>query len=497
MEDFNQLIEIRKDKLKKIKEMGINPFPAFFEQTHKSAQIKDNFADLEEKEVSIAGRIMSVRLMGKAAFCHIQDSEGRIQVYMQKNKLGDENFELFKILDIGDHIGLKGQVLKTRTEEVTIFADEFVLLSKSIRPLPIVKEKEEDGEKVVYDQFADKEMRYRQRYVDLVVNPEVKEVFVKRTKIISAIRSFLDKNEFLEVETPILQPIHGGAAARPFVTHHNTLDRKLYLRIANELYLKRLIVGGFDRVYEFSKDFRNEGMDRYHNPEFTLLEFYIAYKDYKWMMDFIEQLFLNTAKEVLEGTKLMFNEHEIDLKAPWRRLTMFDAIKEYTSVDISSMDEAALRKAADDLNVETGPEMGAGKIIDEIFGELVEPKLIQPVFLIDYPLEMSPLAKKKPDNPQIVERFELIMGGKEIVNAFSELNDPIDQRERFTEQMKLKARGDEEAQEMDEDYIRALEIGMPPAAGVGIGIDRLIMLFTGQANIRDVMFFPQMRPENK
>jgi len=497
LEDFNQLIEIRKDKLEKIKEMGINPFPTFFEQTHKSAQIKNNYDDLEDKEACIAGRIMSVRLMGKAAFCHIQDSDGRIQLYMQKNKLGEKSFELFKILDIGDHIGVRGQVMKTRTEEVTIFADEFVLLSKSIRPLPIVKEKEEDGEKVVYDQFADKEMRYRQRYVDLVVNPEVKEVFVKRTKIISAIRSFLDKNEFLEVETPILQPIHGGAAARPFVTHHNTLDRKLYLRIANELYLKRLIVGGFDRVYEFSKDFRNEGMDRYHNPEFTLLEFYIAYKDYKWMMDFIEQLFLHTAENVMDGTKLIFNEQEIDLKAPWRRLTMFDAIKEYTEIDISSMNEEELRKTAKSLKVETGPEMGAGKIIDEIFGELVEPKLIQPTFLIDYPLEMSPLAKKKPDNPQIVERFELMIGGKEIVNAFSELNDPIDQRERFTEQMKLKARGDKEAQEMDEDYLRALEIGMPPTAGVGIGIDRLIMLFTGQSNIRDVMFFPQMRPENK
>ena len=497
MEDFNQLIEIRKDKLEKIKEMGINPYPASFEQTHKSSQIKNNFTDLEDKEASIAGRIMSVRLMGKAAFCHIQDSEGRIQVYMQKNKLGEENFELFKILDIGDHIGVKGQVTKTRTDEITVFADEFVLLSKSIRPLPIVKEKEEDGEKVVYDQFADKEMRYRQRYVDLVVNPEVKEVFIKRTKIISAIRSFLDKNEFLEVETPILQPIHGGAAARPFVTHHNTLDRKLYLRIANELYLKRLIVGGFDRVYEFSKDFRNEGMDRYHNPEFTLLEFYIAYKDYQWMMDFIEQLFVHTAENVLGGTKFIYDDQEIDLKTPWRRLTMFDAIKEYTGIDISSMNEAELRKTADSLKVETSPEMGSGKIIDEIFGGLVEPKLIQPVFLTDYPLEMSPLAKKKPDNPQIVERFELMIGGKEIVNAFSELNDPIDQRERFTEQMKLKARGDKEAQEMDEDFIRALEIGMPPTAGVGIGIDRLIMLFTGQSNIRDVMFFPQMRPENK
>lgn len=497
MEDYNQLIQIRREKLEKIREMGIDPFPSYFEQSHKSAQIIENFEQLEEEEASVAGRIMSVRLMGKAAFCHIQDDRGRIQVYLRKDKVGDQNFELFKMLDIGDFIGTKGQIFKTRMGEITVFASEMTLLSKSIRPLPIVKEKEEDGEKVVFDQFADKEMRYRQRYVDLVVNPEVKEVFVKRTKIISAMRAFLDDNDFLEVETPILQPIHGGAAARPFVTHHNTLDRKLYLRIANELYLKRLIVGGFDRVYEFAKDFRNEGMDRFHNPEFTLLEFYIAYKDYKWLMDFIERMFFDVAKKILGSTKLNFDEHEIDLKTPWRRLTMFEAIKEYTGVDISSMDEKELRETAEKLKVEVGPEMGAGKIIDEIFGQHVEPNLIQPTFLMDYPLEMSPLAKKHTDNPHIVQRFELIIGGKEIVNAFSELNDPVDQRERFTEQMKLKARGDLEAQEMDEDFLRALEIGMPPTGGVGIGIDRLIMLFTGQSNIRDVIFFPQMRPENK
>lgn len=497
MEDYNQLMQIRREKLQKIREMGFNPYPYEFAQTHKSNDIKENFEVLEEKEVSIAGRMMSVRLMGKAAFCHIQDEQGRIQAYVRKNEVGDEVFELFKILDIGDHVGIKGLVFKTRTGEISVFAKELTLLSKSLRPLPIVKEKEEDGQKVVYDQFADKEMRYRQRYVDLVVNPEVKDVFVKRSRIISAIREFLDNNDFLEVETPILQPIYGGAAARPFVTHHNALDIKLYLRIADELYLKRLIAGGFDRVYEISKDFRNEGMDRFHNPEFTMLELYVAYKDYKWMMDFVEQLFGHVAQKVLGTTKLQFGEYEIDLQAPWRRLTMYDAIKEYTGVDISGMDEQALRATADDLHIELSPEMGAGKIIDEIFGELVEPKLIQPTFIMDYPLEMSPLAKKHRENPRIVERFEPIIGGKEVANAFSELNDPIDQKERFEDQLKLKARGDLEAQEMDEDYIRALEIGMPPTAGLGIGIDRLIMLFTGQSSIRDVILFPQMRPESK
>ncbi len=497
MEDFNQLIQIRKDKLKTIREMGVNPYPYEFNQTHKSEQIKNNFEELEEKTVSIAGRLMAVRLMGKASFCHIQDEQGRIQAYIRKDTVGEETYRLFKILDIGDQVGIEGKVAKTRTGEVTIFAETLKLLSKSLRPLPIVKEKEEDGEKVVYDQFADKEMRYRQRYVDLVVNPNVKEVFVKRSKIITAIREFLDQQDFLEVETPILQPIHGGAAARPFVTHHNTLDRKLYLRIANELYLKRLIVGGFDRVYEFSKDFRNEGMDRFHNPEFTLLELYVAYKDYHWMMDFVEQLFIHTAQKVNGTTKLQFSGHEIELTAPWKRLTMFDAIKEYTGKDLSQLDEAGLRKAAKELNVDLSPEMGAGKIIDEIFGELVEPKLIQPTFIMDYPVEMSPLAKKHRDNPRLVERFEPIIGGKEVANAFSELNDPLDQRQRFESQMKLKERGDLEAQELDEDYLRALEIGMPPTAGLGIGIDRLVMLFTGQHSIRDVLLFPQMRPEKK
>ncbi|HID40330.1 MAG TPA: lysine--tRNA ligase [Calditrichaeota bacterium] len=490
-------MEIRREKLKKIREMGINPYPYMYDQTHLSKDIITNFTSLEGQNVSVAGRIMSVRLMGKAAFCHIQDSKGRIQVYLRRNEIGEEAFELFKSLDIGDIVGIRGEVFKTRTGEVSVFAKDFELLAKSLRPLPIVKEKEEDGQKIIYDQFADKEQRYRQRYVDLIVNPEVKDVFITRSKIISAMRRFLDENDFLEVETPILQPIYGGATARPFITHHNALDMTLYLRIADELYLKRLIVGGIDRVYEFGKDFRNEGMDRFHNPEFTMLELYVAYKDYKWMMEFVENLFNHIAQNVLGTVKLPFNGEEIDLSPPWRRLTMMDAIKEYTGEDINSMDEEALRKTAKNLNIEISPEMGPGKIIDEIFGELVEPKLIQPTFIIDYPVEMSPLAKMHREKAGLVERFEPIIGGKEMANAFSELNDPIDQRQRFMEQMKLKDRGDQEAQMLDEDFLRALEVGMPPTAGLGIGIDRLVMLFTGQKSIRDVVFFPQMRPEQK
>ncbi len=497
MEDYNQLIKIRKEKLGTLRENSVNPYPYSFEQTHFSEDIKSDFENLNEKEVSVAGRLMSVRLMGKAAFCHIQDKQGRIQSYIRSNEIGDDNFKIFKILDIGDHIGITGQVFKTKTGEISIYAKDTQLLSKSIRPLPIVKEKEEDGEKIVYDQFADKEMRYRQRYVDLVVNPEIKEVFITRSRIITAMREFLDGHDFLEVETPVLQPIYGGATARPFATHHNALDIPLYLRIADELYLKRLIVGGIDRVYEFGKDFRNEGMDRFHNPEFTMLELYVAYKDYKWMMDFVEQLFNHVAKKVTGSSKITVNNQEIDLSPPWRRLSMFESIKEYTGIDVSGMDEAELRKTCKELNIEAGPEMGVGKLIDEIFGEKVEPNLIQPTFIIDYPVEMSPLAKKHRDNPKLVERFEPIIAGKEVANAFSELNDPIDQRDRFMDQMQLKERGDQEAQVIDEDYLRALEIGMPPTAGLGIGIDRLVMLLTGQPSIRDVIFFPQMRPESK
>jgi len=497
LEDVNKLVKVRIEKLDKIREMGINPYPYSYKRSHFSQEVIDDFSQLEGKEVSITGRIMSVRLMGKASFCHIQDQKGKIQVYIRKNEIGEKGFDLFKILDIGDHVGFTGEVFKTHTEEVSVFAKKFELLSKSLRPLPIVKEKEVDGEKIVYDEFADKELRYRQRYVDLIVSPEVKDVFEKRSMVITAIREFLNKNKFLEVETPILQPIYGGAAARPFTTHHNTLDMKLYLRIANELYLKRLIVGGFDRVYEFAKDFRNEGMDRFHNPEFTQVELYVAYQDYKWMMEFVEQLFSHVALTVFGSTKIKFRGHDIELAPPWRRLPMFEAIKEFTGIDISNLDEEALRKVAKELNIEVKPEMGTGKLIDEIFGEKVEPNLIQPTFIMDYPIEMSPLAKKHRDNPRVVERFEPIIGGKEVGNAFTELNDPIDQRERFMDQMKLREKGDDEAQMLDEDFLRALEYGMPPTTGLGIGIDRLIMLLTNQPSIRDVIFFPQMKPENK
>jgi len=495
LEDLNELLRLRRAKLDKLKAMNIEPYPYAFERTHFTQQIIHDFDSLNEKSVSVVGRIMSVRLMGKAAFFHVQDQAGKIQAYLRQDQVGDIVFELFKILDIGDWVGLKGQVFKTRTGEISVLAAELNILSKSLHPLPIVKEKEEDGEKIVYDSFADKEMRYRQRYIDLEVNPEIKKVFIQRSKIITTIREFLNTHDFLEVETPILQPIYGGAMARPFTTYHNALDRTLYLRIANELYLKRLIVGGFDRVYEFAKDFRNEGMDKFHNPEFTMLELYVANKDYLWMMDFVEELFIHTAEKVLGTTKINYDEHEIDLQKPWRRLTMYDAIKEFTGIDISEMGEDELRKTAQKLNLEITPQMGAGKIIDEIFGELVEPHLIQPTFIMDYPIEMSPLAKKHRHNPRLVERFEPIIAGKEIANAFSELNDPIDQYERFREQMQLKERGDAEAQVLDEDYIRALEIGMPPTAGLGIGIDRMVMLFTSQTSIRDVIFFPQMRPE--
>ena len=496
MEDFNELMRLRRAKLDTLRDMEINPYPYAFERTQLTDEILENYEKFEEKTVSIAGRIMSVRMMGKASFFHIQDQNGKIQAYIRKDQVGDKIFEVFKILDIGDIVGITGKVFKTRTEEISVLAEEFVLLSKSIRPLPIVKEKESDGEKIIYDQFADKELRYRQRYIDLEVNTDVKKVFIMRSKIITAIRTFLDENGFLEVETPILQSIYGGATARPFITHHNALDIPLYLRIANELYLKRLIVGGFDRVYEFAKDFRNEWMDRFHNPEFTMLELYVAYKDYLWMMDFVEKIFGYVSEKVLGTTKIKFDEHEIDLAGPWRRLSMFDSIKEYTNVDISEMGEDELRKTAKQLNIEVTPDMGVGKLIDEIFGECVEPKLIQPTFIMDYPVEMSPLAKKHRDNPRLVERFEPIIVGKEMANAFSELNDPIDQYNRFMDQMKLKDRGDQEAQVMDEDYVRALEIGMPPTAGLGIGIDRMVMLFTGQISIRDVIFFPQMRPES-
>jgi len=454
-----------------------------------------DFDGYENKSVAVAGRIMSIRLMGKAAFFHLQDSRGKIQVYIRHDKVGEQSFEVFRILDIGDLVGVRGMVFKTRTGEISILAEHFELLSKSIRPLPIVKEKIDGDDRVVYDQFADIELRYRQRYVDLIVNPEVRDVFIKRSRIISAIREFMIRSDCLEVETPILQPLYGGATARPFVTHHNTLDMDLYLRIANELYLKRLIVGGYDRVFEFAKDFRNEGMDRFHNPEFTQVELYVAYKDYLWMMDFVEQMIVHVVQSLFDKMTIEFQGQKIDFSTPWRRLTMFDAIREYTGFDVSEMDEDQLRQTVRKLDLDEDKSMGYGKLIDEIFGECVEPKLIQPTFIMDYPVEMSPLAKKHRHNPKLVERFEPIIGGKEVGNAFTELNDPIDQRERFEQQLHLREQGDEEAQILDDDYLRALEYGMPPTAGLGIGIDRLVMLLTDSPSIRDVIFFPQMRPE--
>ncbi len=496
-EELNELMLRRRVELDELIKNNINPYPHNFNRTDYSQETILNFKDDgSEHNVSIAGRIMSIRRMGKASFCHIQDTEGKIQVYLKRDDLG-EAYELFKLLDIGDIIGVEGYVFRTKMGEISIHANRYEVLAKSLRPLPIVKEKiDEQGNRIVYDPFSDKELRYRQRYIDLVVNEKVREVFIKRARLFQSIRGFLDHHGYLEVETPILQPMYGGAFARPFVTHHNTLDVDLYLRIADELYLKRLIVGGFDGVYEFAKDFRNEGMDRSHNPEFTMLELYVAYKDYFWMMDFVEELISTAAVEVNGATSWSVGKHEIEFKSPWKRIPMFDAIREYTGFDLSGKEEAELLNITKKLHIDVEPNSGCGVIIDEIFSELVEPKLIQPTFIIDYPIEMSPLAKKHRSKPGLVERFEVIANGQELCNAFSELNDPLDQRHRFEEQMKMRAKGNEEAQNLDEDYLRALEYGMPPTAGLGIGIDRLTMLFTNQDSIRDVIFFPQMKPEH-
>jgi lysyl-tRNA synthetase class 2 len=498
---------VRRDNLTKIRELGIEPFPAAtFPVTHLAREINEKAEFDEEnmstnyKEVTVAGRLMARRIMGKAAFAGIQDSSGRVQVYVSRDDIAPgEDKTLYnslfkKLLDLGDFIGVTGHVFKTRTGETSIHVKEFTFLGKSLRPLPSPKT-DEDGK--VYDKFDNPELRYRQRYVDLVVNPKVKEVFLKRTKLVTAIRTFLDGMGMVEVETPILQAIHGGAAARPFATHHNTLDMPMYLRIANELYLKRLIVGGFDAVYEFSKNFRNEGMDRTHNPEFTAIEFYVAYKDYNWMMDTSEQMLEYIIKTVNGGDKatVMADGHEINFAGPYRRLTMADSIKQYTGEDISGANEDELRAIAKRLHVALDKTMGRGKIIDEIFGDHVEANLIQPTFITDYPVEMSPLTKKHRSEPGLVERFELFVNGKEIANSYSELNDPIDQRERFEDQVKLANRGDDEAMPIDEDFLRALEYGMPPTAGIGFGIDRLVMLVTGQKSIQEVLFFPQMKPE--
>ncbi|HTY00843.1 MAG TPA: lysine--tRNA ligase [Bacteroidota bacterium] len=486
----------RREEHDLLRARGVNPYPYAFEQSTSSAEILGSFKeDSPAMNVAIAGRIMSLRRMGKASFFHLEDSKGRIQVYLKQDDLG-ETYHAFKLLDIGDLVGVHGFVFRTKTGEVTVHAKELTLLSKSLRPLPVAKEKtDEHGDRTVYDPFADKELRYRQRYVDLIVNRGVRDVFVQRARIVSTLRQFLDERGILEVETPVLQPQYGGAFARPFVTHHHALDIDLYLRIADELYLKRLIVGGFDGVYEISKDFRNEGMDKNHNPEFTMLEVYVAYRDYVWMMNSVEEMIGRVAR-ALHGS-LVVERHgkTIDFTPPWERLTMFQAIEKHTGRALRNLDEQQLRAAARELHVDVAPGDGAGKIIDEIFSAHVEPKLLQPTFITDYPLSMSPLAKKHRSEEGLVERFEVICDGQELCNAFSELNDPLDQRQRFEQQMKARARGEEEIQPLDEDYLRALEYGMPPTAGMGMGIDRLTMLMTGQESIRDVMFFPQMKPE--
>jgi len=493
-EDLNILMKVRREKLEEIREMGVNPFPYGYNRTHTTQAVIENFQELESKQVSVAGRLMAIRNQGKASFANLEDAAGRIQIYLRTSDVGEAAFNVFNLMDIGDFMGVTGEVLKTRTGEVTVKVDSFELLSKSLRPIPIVKEKMEEGKKVVFDQFADKELRYRQRYLDLLVNADVREVFKKRSLITRTIRQYLDDQGFLEVETPVLQPIYGGAAARPFETHHNALDMKLYLRIADELYLKRLIVGGFEGVYEISKDFRNEGLDRFHNPEFTMLELYVAYQDYTFMMKLFEEMVGHVARTVLGTLKIKNGEQEIDLTPPWPRLSIFEAIKKYTDHDLVGKSADEIRAIAIDLGVEIDKTMGAGKLIDAIMSELVEPNLIQPVHITDHPLELSPLAKKHRSDPRFTERFETFIAGREMCNSFSELNDPIDQRERFEAQLKLREGGDDEAHVLDDDFIRALEYGMPPTAGIGVGIDRLVMLLTNQPSIRDVIFFPHMRP---
>lgn len=490
---------IRREKLGKLRELGIDPYPAaLFPVNATTASCKENFS--ERKAVVISGRLMSRRIQGKASFAELQDSTGRIQVYFNRDEIcpGEDktkyNEVYKKLLDIGDIIGLEGELFTTKVGEKTVLVKDFTLLSKALRPLPLPKV---DADGNTFDEFNDPELRYRQRYVDLVVNPSVKETFIKRTKITNSIRQFFNERGYLEVETPILQAIPGGAAARPFVTHHNALNIPLYLRIANELYLKRLIVGGFDGVYEFSKDFRNEGMDRTHNPEFTVMELYVAYKDYNWMMDTTEQLLEKVAMDAHGSTKVQVGDHEIEFKAPYPRVPILEAIKEHTGIEVAGMDVAQLQAVAKKLDIEVNDSMGVGKLIDEIFGEKCEHHYVQPTFIIDYPKEMSPLTKEHRNNPALTERFELMVNGKELANAYSELNDPIDQRERFEDQLRLSEKGDDEAMFIDQDFIRALEYGMPPTSGIGIGIDRLVMLLTNNSSIQEVLFFPQMRPEKK
>ena len=490
---------IRRGSLDEMRRLGIDPYPAaLYPVDAYTTEIKETFKDDEpQRDVCVAGRIMSRRIMGKASFMELQDSKGRMQVYISRDDLcpGDDkdlyNIVFKKLLDIGDFVGIKGYVFRTQTGEISVHAKELTVLSKSLRPLPIVKVK--DG--VTYDAFDDPELRYRRRYVDLVVNDQVKDIFIKRTKVFNSMRNYFNDHGYMEVETPILQSIPGGAAARPFITHHNALDIPLYLRIADELYLKRLIVGGFEGVYEFSKNFRNEGMDRTHNPEFTCMEIYVSYKDYNWMMDFTEKMLEKICLDVNGTTEVKVGDNVISFKAPFKRITMIDAIKEHTGIDITGMGEEQLRDTARSLGIEVDETMGKGKLIDEIFGEKCEGNYIQPTFIIDYPIEMSPLTKRHRNNPELTERFELMVNGKELANAYSELNDPIDQYERFVEQMRLAEKGDDEAMIIDKDFIRALEYGMPPTSGMGIGMDRLVMLMTGQTTIQEVLLFPQMRPE--
>ncbi|MCR5553991.1 MAG: lysine--tRNA ligase [Bacteroidales bacterium] len=492
---------IRREKLKAFQDLGVNPYPAAEYPVNAYAkEILEKYPQDNTlyQDVCVAGRIMSQRIMGAVAFYELQDATGRIQVYAKRDDLcpGEDKTlynSIYKKLDLGDIIGVKGFVFVTQMGEITIHVKEYTLLSKSLRPLPVVKQTDDK----VYDAFTDPEQRYRMRYLDLIVNPSVKDVFVKRTKIINIIREYYNSKGYLEVETPVLQPIPGGATARPFITHHNALDIPLYLRIANELYLKRLIVGGFDGVYEFSRNFRNEGMDRTHNPEFTCMEVYVAYKDYNWMMSSIEELLEKIAISVHGSTKVPIGDHVVDFKRPFKRITMIDAIKEHTGIDITGMNEEQLRTTAQKLNVEINDTMGVGKLIDEIFGTCCESKYIQPTFITDYPIEMSPLCKRHRNNSELTERFELMVNGKELANAYSELNDPIDQRYRFQEQLRLNAKGDDEAMYIDQDFLRAMEYGMPPTSGLGIGIDRLVMIMTNQPSIQDVLFFPQMRPEKK
>lgn len=493
---------LRREALVELRQLGIEPYPAAeYTTTAYSKDILENFSKYEGQEVVLAGRLMGKRIMGKASFAELKDSEGRIQVYIARDEIAHDdektmyNIVFKKLLDIGDFIGVRGKVFKTQVGEISVHVSELTFLSKALRPLPVVKT---DADGKIYDAFADPEQRYRRRYVDLTVNDHVKETFIKRTKLFNAMRGFFNERGYLEVETPVLQPIPGGAAARPFITHHNSLDIPLYMRIANELYLKRLIVGGFEGVYEFSKNFRNEGMDRTHNPEFTAMEIYVSYKDYHWMMQFTEQLLEHCAIAVNGTTQVTFGAHTVDFKAPYARVTMTDAIKQFTGFDISGKSEAELFAAAQSMGIEVDATMGKGKLIDEIFGAQCEGHFIQPTFITDYPKEMSPLCKSHRDNPELTERFELMVCGKEIANAYSELNDPIDQRERFEEQIRLAEKGDDEANGLiDEDFLRALEYGMPPTSGLGIGMDRLMMFLTNNSSIQEVLFFPQMRPEKK